>query len=184
MKKLLILLILMLTPFLADARGLMMMGGGVAAAGGSCSSGTADITQSTANGTYDGANVMGQTFTPTTNITIYSFTFTNGNSTSATLTCRIGVGADLSSTYLEEITGISASDGAMEIVWNTHHSLATGTIYSVICSRTAGTWNPWIATSDVYMTENYDYCMYFGESTWAPGPNDTRDITFTLKKCN
>jgi hypothetical protein len=32
MKKLLILLILILTPFLADARGLMMMGGGVAAA--------------------------------------------------------------------------------------------------------------------------------------------------------
>jgi hypothetical protein len=31
MKKLLILLILILTPFLADARGLMMMGGGVAA---------------------------------------------------------------------------------------------------------------------------------------------------------
>jgi hypothetical protein len=32
MKKLLILLILIFTPFLADARGLMMMGGGVAAA--------------------------------------------------------------------------------------------------------------------------------------------------------
>jgi hypothetical protein len=33
MKKLLILLILLFTPFLTDARGLMMMGGGVAAAG-------------------------------------------------------------------------------------------------------------------------------------------------------
>jgi hypothetical protein len=150
--------------------------------GAACTSGVADITQDTTTQDYGSAGVMGQSFTPTTNTSIYSFVFYGGDGTSGTLTCRLGAGIDLSTTYLEEVTGVTAGVGAITIEFAAHSSLSAGTLYSVLCDITSGGWNPSIAAADPYGGETYTQ-QFAADNVWNTTSYATRDMRFIFNRC-
>jgi hypothetical protein len=164
--------------------GVMMLGGGNTPAGGGCTSGVADVTQAVNDADFGGATVMGQGFTPSTNTTIYSFVFNGGAGTSATLTCRLGAGTNLSSTYLEQVTGVTFAVGSNTVLFPAHSALNSSTLYSVICLVTAGDWNPSYSSTDVYGTGNDDYGQLLGSAWDDVAPYVGRDLTFTFNRCN
>lgn len=186
MKTLLIWLAITLQCLPAYAGGVLMMGGGVAAVA-TCSTGTANVTQTTEDGTgqaNEADQTTGQSFQVTAAGTLHSVAINIPTVTTAgTLTMRVGTSSNLSSTYLDEASLAISTTGLKEFVFPNHPSLATSTTYYFTFGY-AGALGDMLysrSTNDVYANGNKS----FGYTTLFDSDNaQTSDMYFIVKLCD
>lgn len=153
----------------------------------SCSTGVTDaynnhILSSGSAVTIDSATnqVKGQSFQLSASGSVYSLVFHTATSTgSPTLvTCRIGPGQNLSSTYYAEASA-AFSNGSNEVFFqDTAHILNLGTAYYWGCSLNTGSATIYYATNTI-ATGQYRYGTAWDMASTVA----ERDLSYAIKVC-
>ncbi|MBU1193952.1 MAG: hypothetical protein KKE62_02035 [Proteobacteria bacterium] len=164
-----------------QAFGVTLLGSEVEASG--CSSGTAEISQTSndANSGNINTRVIGQSFTLNTAISLYSITVSFLSGAESTHTLRIGTSPDLSKTYTEEIS-FTPDTGVTEILSASNPNLSTGTWYFGVLGDGVTSIFLRRNNSDVYTGGNYIYGAAGGSWNMSNLEPDI-DLYFTINKC-
>lgn len=127
---------------------------------------------------------VGQSFTPsqTKSLKELQIYIVSNPNTSATVRCRIGTSSNLTSGYLEELTGTAITSTGWKAVQSaTHPTLSSGTTYYFGCLQDGG-----IASNNTYgiydSSDNYSGGIYYYADTPynLTGNVGTRDLTFRV----